>query len=452
VIEGPHASTVGRQELKVITHWQAGARARRAGSLWRDCSRLHFALPRAGCSAAVTRENFVHRRRVSTGFQEAGELSSNKNFFLSPQAAAIYKHKLIKSYIPAWVGKVGSTSADNRLVVYDAYSGPGRYEDDQPGSPELLVDTAVAMSALRSVHTVFTEKDRDYCERLKVMLIDKGVDSTTYEVRSGPVEEHADEVLREAGELPLFVFLDPYGLTLPFDRVVRILKSRDKQEATRFQPKTELLMNFSYEAVRRISGVIRSDKEYAAREGQIKSLNQALGGDWWQELARDEPDGWVQQVLVGYADRVGAAAGYSYITADVADSLGVQPVYELILFTRHRDGLWEMAKSMSMARKKWRQWLSERRERETGGQAEFRGLEFDDDESAWIAEIAANIDELLKTHPAFVVQEKLGDVFGRTLGLARETHIRKALTILKARLVVREVPKGKLQRARVERG
>jgi hypothetical protein len=33
--------------------------------------------------------------------RESDAMSSNKNFFLSPQAAAIYKHKLIKSYIPA---------------------------------------------------------------------------------------------------------------------------------------------------------------------------------------------------------------------------------------------------------------------------------------------------------------------------------------------------------------
>ena len=97
-------------------------------------------------------------------------MSSNKNFFESPQAAAVYKHKLIKSYIPAWVGKVGSTSTDKRVVVYDAYSGPGRYEDDQPGSPELLVDTAVALGGLRSVFTVFSEKEDAYCDRLTARL------------------------------------------------------------------------------------------------------------------------------------------------------------------------------------------------------------------------------------------------------------------------------------------
>lgn len=403
----------------------------------------------AATSCSIPREL---RCRTSDGSARGSRLSSNKNFFLSPQAAAIYKHKLIKSYIPAWVGKVGSTSAGNQLIVYDAYSGPGRYEDSQPGSPELLVDTAVAMSRLRSVRTFFTERDRDYCDRLASMLLTKGVDPATYEVRQGPVENHLGEVLHNAASLPLFVFLDPYGLTLPFERVVELLKSRDRDGwSARQQPKTELLMNFSYDAVRRISGVVRSNKEYPARASQIKALDQALGGHWWQDLARDEADGWVQKVLTGYASRVSAAAGYGYITADVADSLEAQPIYELILFTRHPDGLWEMANSMSMARKEWRRWLVERRERGAGGQAELRGLEFSDDEGAWTEEIATNISRVLEGVSGFVVQKQLGEILGRTLGLARETHIRQALKRLKDMSIVKQVPTGKLQKAYVER-
>lgn len=380
-------------------------------------------------------------------------MSSNKNFFESPQAAAIYKHKLIRSYIPAWVGKVGSTSADRRVIVYDAYSGPGRYEDDQPGSPELLVDTAQAMADLRSVFSVFSEKDKSYCDRLTGMLEEKGIDPSSYEVRRGPVEDHVDAVLAAAGDLPLFVFLDPYGLTITFDRVVHVLKSRDRPGyiSNLLQPKTELLMNFSYEAVRRIAGVARSPKKYAGKDGQLNALNHALGSDWWQDLARDEPEGWVEQVLEGYAARVAKAAGCGYITADVSDSLEAQPVYELILFTRHVDGYWEMARSMSMARKDWRQWLVDRHEYATGGQVELRALDFDDNEAAWIDEIAANIEDILKSAAGFTVQSKLGEVFGRTLGLARETHIRKALKKLEARGVIETVPTGKLQKAYIAR-
>lgn len=380
-------------------------------------------------------------------------MSSNENFFESPQAAAVYKHKLIKSYIPAWVGKVGSTSTDKRVVVYDAYSGPGRYEDDQPGSPELLVDTAEDMARLRAVYSVFSEKKGDYCDRLEAMLDEKGIDPETYDVRRGPVENHVDSVLDLAGDLPLFVFLDPYGLTIPFDRVVHVLKSRDRPTRSRLlQPKTELLMNFSYEAVRRISGVVRSEKEYPAKKGQIEALDTALGGAWWQELAYEQADGWVESVLEGYATRIAKAVGScGFITADVADSLDANPVYELILFTRHMDGFWEMARSMSMARKEWRQWLVNAREEAAGGQAELRGLDFADDESAWVDEIAGNVETILSAETGFVIEKKLADVFGRTLGLARETHIRQALRRTKDMGLIDAVPKGSLQRAYIVR-
>lgn len=380
-------------------------------------------------------------------------MPSNQNFFLSPQAAAIYKHKLLKSYIPAWAGKVGSRSQGKRVVVYDAYSGPGRYTDAQPGSPELLVDTAEAMATLRSVYTVFSDKESDYCDRLEHLLAEKGIDPATYEVRRGPVETQIDGVLTLAGDLPLFVFLDPYGLTVPFERVVHVLKAREKHGFPRqLQPKTELLMNFSYEAVRRISGALRSTTEYNAKAAQIAALDRALGGDWWQPIAMAEADGWADQVLAGYADRVRkAAGGGGYITVSVADSLDAKPVYELILFTRHPDGLWEMATAMSYARKEWRQWLVDRREEATGGQAELRGLEFDDNEEAWVTEIASNIEAILSQADSFVVQERLGEVLGRTVGLARETHIRKALKALFLRELVRDNPRGGLQRAVVHR-
>jgi three-Cys-motif partner protein len=380
-------------------------------------------------------------------------MSSNQDFFLSPQAAAIYKHKVLKSYIPAWAGKVGSTSQGRRVVVYDAYSGPGRYTDAQPGSPELLVDTAEAMAKLRSVHTIFSDKEADYCDRLEQLLAEKGIDRATYEVRRGPVETHVEGVLAVAGELPLFVFLDPYGLTVPFERVVHILKSRDKTGYSQLlQPKTELLMNFSYEAVRRISGALRSEKEYSAKAAQIAALDTALGGAWWQPIAWEQADDWVDQVLAGYANRVReAAGGGGYITVSVADSLEAKPVYELILFTRHPDGLWEMATAMSYARKEWRQWLVDRRQEAAGGQAELRGLDFDDNEDAWVTEIAANVEAILGGLQSFVIQDQLGEVLGRTLGLARETHMRKALKLLVERQVVRDVPKGGLQRAVVRR-
>ena len=279
-------------------------------------------------------------------------MASNTTFFESPQAAAVYKHRLLRTYVPAWAGKVGSRAPGKRVFIYDAYSGPGRYDNQAPGSPELVVDTAIAMARLRTVHSIFSDKEPGYIARLNDLLAEKGVPLDTYEVREGTVETNLDDVISRVGEAPLFVFLDPFGLTVPFDVVVQTLIGRRKSGwSSTLQPKTELLMNFSYDAVRRIAGVLRSDSDHAARGAQIAALDRALGGDWWQGIATSAAEGWVHEILVGFATRVvGAARGFGFITADVADSLSAQPIYELVLFTAHPDGLWEMANAMSFAR------------------------------------------------------------------------------------------------------
>lgn len=180
-------------------------------------------------------------------------MTSNSTFFESRQAAAIYKHRLLRTYVPAWAGKVGSRAPGKRVFVYDAYAGPGRYEDQAPGSPELVVDTAVAMAKLRTVHSIFSDKESEYVARLRALLVEKGVDPDTYEVRQGTVEQHLDDVIAKVGDAPLFVFLDPFGLTVPLDVVVKTLVGRRKTGwSATLQPKTELLMTFSYDAVRRL--------------------------------------------------------------------------------------------------------------------------------------------------------------------------------------------------------
>ena len=349
-------------------------------------------------------------------------VASNSTFFESPQAAAVYKHRLLRSYVPAWAGKVGSRAPGKTVFIYDAYSGPGRYDNQAPGSPELVVDTAIAMARLRTVHSIFSDKEPAYVARLTDLLVEKGVPAETYEVRQGTVETHLDDVIARVGDAPLFVFLDPFGLTVPFDVVVRTLVGRRKSGwSATLQPKTELLMNFSYDAVRRIAGVLRSDSDHVARDAQIAALDRALGGEWWHEIALAEGEDWVHNILVGFASRiVKAAGGLGFITADLADSLTAQPIYELVLFTAHPEKLSFLASHP------------------------MRALDFDDDPDAWNKEIASNIRNLLTDRQTVSIRRSLGDVLGKTLGLARETHLRAALRLLEGEGLVEPCSKGKL--------
>lgn len=119
-------------------------------------------------------------------------VASNSTFFESPQAAAVHKHCFLRSYVFAWAGKVGSRAPGKKVFIYDAYSGPGRYDDQAPGSPELVVDTAIAMARLRTVHSIFSHKEPAYVGRLTDLLVEKGVTAETYGVRQGTKDTPMD--------------------------------------------------------------------------------------------------------------------------------------------------------------------------------------------------------------------------------------------------------------------
>ena len=102
------------------------------------------------------------------------------------------------------------------------------------------------------------------------------------------------------------------------------------------------------------------------------------------------------------------AKGLGFITADVADSLTAQPIYELVLFTAHPDGLWEMANAMSFARQDWREYLVKQEEDKNQGQLVMRALDFDDDPDAWTKEIASNIRNLLTDRQTVSIRRPSG--------------------------------------------
>jgi hypothetical protein len=57
-------------------------------------------------------------------------VASNSTFFESPQAAAVYKHRLLRSYVPAWAGKVGSRAPGKKVFIYDAEPAcPVKFEE-----------------------------------------------------------------------------------------------------------------------------------------------------------------------------------------------------------------------------------------------------------------------------------------------------------------------------------
>jgi len=261
------------------------------------------------------------------------------DFFGEPQGAAVLKHEVLRQYLRIYGGKTGSRTG---VVLVDGYAGPGRYADESPGSPELMVKTARALRT-EIVHCVFVERERRLRERLKALLLDQLGDQDS-EVLAGRIEERLEPIVQAATGKSLFIFLDPFGLSIPLDLLVRVLLSRPRRATGGWQP-TEVLLNFSVSGINRaagrLDGIPVSERAERYREARLEQLNAFLGGSWWHNLwhtvAREDR---VKAILDGYLERLGQALpGWHALSIPVQDRYGGPVCYYLVLVTRRAEGL-----------------------------------------------------------------------------------------------------------------
>lgn len=345
-------------------------------------------------------------------------------FFAEQQGAAVLKHGLIRRYPRVFASKTGKWATNHRVVLVDGYAGAGVYEDGSVGSPVLAADTASALSATRNVVGVYVEKDDEMFTRLeKVMAAHPDHEA---HVLNGSVEDKLDEILALAGTSPSFFFFDPFGLGIPFDLLTgNVLARSQRQGAFRSGPATEVLLNFSLSGLRRQAGHLTSrsiDPTYLkARDTIIESLDSWLGGDYWRSMWTRGDDNKLLEITREYCNRLHqAAGGWSYWSVPVSDRWDGPASYVLVFLTQHADGFWLFHEALSGAMEDFYDWC-------------HRGtLDLDpkeEREARWVQHIETNIQRLLTDAP-FTVREKMTEVYGTALGVAREKHIRAAIKSL----------------------
>lgn len=380
-------------------------------------------------------------------------MPSNQDFFKAPQPAAVLKHGILRRYVQVFASKTGSQSSGGKVIFLDGYAGPGMYETGDPASPMLAIQTGREISTSRNLRCVFVELDQAYYKQL-VALLDEHAGDLDVEAHQGRIEDHIEPLIEQCGDVPLFAYLDPFGVGVPFDTMVTKVLGRSRHG----HPKTEVLLNFSVPALDRIGGMITSTAKN--RAATLDRMNVTLGGDWWQQVYLDTtgPDR-VQAIVSEYRERLSkATGGWGGWTVPVSDKIGGRPDYLLMHFTQHPDGHWEFHQALSLATAEWRAashaanpgW---KEKMEALGQFTFEELEepppFEEDESAWKAEIDANVTAMVDRGERFVIQSRMGDVFGKALGIGREMHLRPALKRLHAEGRIQHKPPTKLQRYEV---
>lgn len=341
------------------------------------------------------------------------------SFFKQKQAAAVFKHALLEAYLAPFVGKTGSTSLRGQVTLLDGYSGPGKYADQTPGSPALMVQTAERMHEQRQVQCIFVERDRRAHRELIKNLGDK---PRVWVPPAGPIEQHLDAALDRAAKTPLLAFLDPFGLGIPFSTLTEKLLGRtDVLGGYRRGPITEVIMNFTVDGLRRSAGWLTTEPSDGAgrkrKAALLGRLDDVLGGSWWREVwLRESKEDRVDRILDMWTAGINER-GWHVVRIPVSRRWQGPPIYYLIFMTQTYEGAWTFLNAVSLANEKLYDHVHE-------GQFELETLE--DRWTSWRHEIERNIVELLKVGQ-FAVRERIAEIYASTLGFARERHVRAAI-------------------------
>jgi three-Cys-motif partner protein len=292
------------------------------------------------------------------GGETAGEGDADpaNPFFVSKKAAAVLKHALLDQYLVPFAAKVGKTAPSGRVVYIDGYAGPGRYEDGTKGSPALVLEQAAAVAGYRQLECLFVERRRADFTRLKQLVDESKTAGIACDAYKGSIARHLDDLLTKAADAPLFVFLDPFGLGLPFDMMAtKVLGGARGPNGY----KTEVLLNFSANATRRIGGFLDPACRAKNRDSTLESMDINCGGAWWRDVygQYDNSAKRVEAIATEYARKLGSAVSAAAWTSDVRNRATLQPVYHLVFFSRHPDGIWLFGDSLARAQKAWRRVL-----------------------------------------------------------------------------------------------
>ena len=211
---------------------------------------------------------------------------------------SVLKHDLLRRYLPRFAGKTGARGED--VVYLDGYAGRGRYSDGSPASAEQILQVAENQRTLGINYDLFFyEPSSDSYPVLKKVVDEYVARGVHAEAQKSEVIGALDRVVEASEGKPLFLFFDPCGLGVPFLVLVKTLTG--PRAAT--WPPTEVLLNFSLEAVRRIAGHVMSP---TANEQTMARLDEALGGPWWRDIVRDGvTDQAVDEIVRGFMQRLG---------------------------------------------------------------------------------------------------------------------------------------------------
>lgn len=347
---------------------------------------------------------------------------ANANYWKDARLPGVLKHSLLKRYLPVFL--IRTSSVAGRAAYFDGFAGRGIYENGKLGSAGQMLEFAVGQQfGNRKVPLSLFLCERDaesfavldqLCEKYR----SKGIDVRT---RRDDATAYLRDSLPAFSTMPAFLFLDPCGVGIPFEDLVAALnRGGDKP-----WPPTEVMINFSLEALRRIGGIVTSPKPI---EASMKTLDTSLGGSWWRDYFRDMPPAKaVDAVVDEFGRRLEEATGMTLIAIPVHRAPKQKPLYYLIFGTRHPAGIWNFAHCAAKATEDWWAEVRAKQEQVEGPTLFDVTPQITDVEADAVPIIAAQIEYLTRTHGEIRLGDFPAEVFGPFLGRVRDSAARAAV-------------------------
>lgn len=360
-----------------------------------------------------------------------------------PKPQSTFKHALIDQYLIRFATMTASKLNPKRAVLLDGFAGRGRFDDGRAASAEYLMLAAQKVKAATKVDIFLVEQKLQDYKRLNEVAGEYRDRGLTIETRRGDCGDYLGEVVELAQGASLFLFLDPCGAGLPWEVLVPTFVGR------RSWPRTEALMNFSADLVRRAGGHHKAGLHHM---GAVEVMDRVCGGEWWRDVALDAhrrsvAGDWedaAYQVTAEYTRRLCAATGMHGVVAPVRRQPHHQPVYFLVFLTHDPHGDWVFGHAAAVARERWLHALGPDEDDESGMLFPMDTVDeqIERERSRAHDVIAANLVELVSDGQAKKVVEHCHRVFHGVYGEARETTFSAALRDLVKQEQIEFVTRG----------
>ena len=235
------------------------------------------------------------------------------DFFKEKRQWSVTKDKILGDYIDCYLKTIDKRNRP--IIIVDAFSGPGTFGDGKDGSPLIickLIDRRASKTEV-GIGCVFADNQAAHRQALEISIasyIQRGMTPTPLSSFS----EALAYALKVGTGSTLFFYLDPYGIKeLEFETVRQIYERSPKES-------TEVLINFSYPTVMRMSGNWSygdSSEEISRRvkQAKVETLDRVMGGNYWLPIVTNPALNKVQRedaVVNAYTDRVRSFFKFAY--------------------------------------------------------------------------------------------------------------------------------------------